>query len=236
MNIWKKIEKEVIMKILIVEDQKELADLLVKRLKSFFSADVCTDGQSALDYVNTYTYSALILDIMLPKVDGFTVVRKIRNSGNDVPILLLTARGDLEDRVKGLNAGADDYLVKPFEFDELLARLLALVRRSRQKTSPSLKVGDLELDTIHRRVTRQGIEIRVTGKEYMLLEFLMYHPNMLLTRYQLEQQVWDSDFEGTSNILDVYIRHLRKKIDDDFEEKMIETVRGQGYRLRGKKE
>lgn len=224
------------MKILIVEDQKELADLLVKRLKSFFSADVCTDGQSALDYVNTYTYSALILDIMLPKVDGFTVVRKIRNSGNDVPILLLTARGDLEDRVKGLNAGADDYLVKPFEFDELLARLLALVRRSRQKTSPSLKVGDLELDTIHRRVTRQGIEIRVTGKEYMLLEFLMYHPNMLLTRYQLEQQVWDSDFEGTSNILDVYIRHLRKKIDDDFEEKMIETVRGQGYRLRGKKE
>ena len=224
------------MKILIVEDQKELADLLVKRLKSFFSADVCTDGQSALDYVNTYTYSALILDIMLPKVDGFTVVRKIRNSGNDVPILLLTARGDLKDRVKGLNAGADDYLVKPFEFDELLARLLALVRRSRQKTSPSLKVGDLELDTIHRRVTRQGIEIRVTGKEYMLLEFLMYHPNMLLTRYQLEQQVWDSDFEGTSNILDVYIRHLRKKIDDDFEEKMIETVRGQGYRLRGKKE
>ena len=224
------------MKILIVEDQKELADLLVKRLKSFFSADVCTDGQSALDYVNTYTYSALILDIMLPKVDGFTVVRKIRNSGNDVPILLLTARGDLEDRVKGLNAGADDYLVKPFEFDELLARLLALVRRSRQKTSPSLKVGDLELDTIHRRVTRQGIEIRVTGKECMLLEFLMYHPNMLLTRYQLEQQVWDSDFEGTSNILDVYIRHLRKKIDDDFEEKMIETVRGQGYRLRGKKE
>lgn len=173
---------------------------------------------------------------MLPKVDGLTVVRKIREKGNDVPILLLTAKGDLDDRVKGLNAGADDYLVKPFEFDELLARLQALVRRSRQKTSPSLKVGELELDTVHRKVTRQGREIPVTGKEYMLLEFLMYHPNMLLTRYQLEQQVWDSDFEGTSNILDVYIRHLRKKIDDDFEEKMIETVRGQGYRLRGKKE
>ena len=224
------------MKILIVEDQKEMADLLVKRLRKFFSADVCTDGQSALEFLDVYTYSAVVLDIMLPKVDGLTVVRKIREKGNDVPILLLTAKGDLDDRVKGLNAGADDYLGKPFEFDELLARLQALVRRSRQKTSPSLKVGELELDTVHRKVTRQGREIPVTGKEYMLLEFLMYHPNMLLTRYQLEQQVWDSDFEGTSNILDVYIRHLRKKIDDDFEEKMIETVRGQGYRLRGKKE
>ena len=199
------------MKILIVEDEKDIRDLLVKRLKKHYSVDACEDGESALDYIRVYTYDAIVLDIMLPKIDGIQVLKHIRNAGNDVPVIMLTAKGEIEDRVAGLDAGADDYLIKPFAFDELLARLRVMTRRKASAKQTTLSAGDLILDTVSKTVTRAGNPINLTAKEYMLLEYMMLHPNITLTRNQLEQQAWNSRFEGGSNIIDVYIRYLRKK-------------------------
>ena len=219
------------MKILIVEDEKGIRDLLVKRLKKHYSVDACEDGESALDYIRVYTYDAIVLDIMLPKIDGIQVLKHIRNAGNDVPVIMLTAKGEIEDRVAGLDAGADDYLIKPFAFDELLARLRVMTRRKASAKQTTLSAGDLILDTVSKTVTRAGNPINLTAKEYMLLEYMMLHPNITLTRSQLEQQAWNSRFEGGSNIIDVYIRYLRKKIDTGYDVKRIKTVYGMGYRL-----
>ena len=219
------------MKILIVEDEKGIRDLLVKRLKKHYSVDACEDGESALDYIRVYTYDAIVLDIMLPKIDGIQVLKHIRNAGNDVPVIMLTAKGEIEDRVAGLDAGADDYLIKPFAFDELLARLRVMTRRKASAKQTTLSAGDLILDTVSKTVTRAGNPINLTAKEYMLLEYMMLHPNITLTRNQLEQQAWNSRFEGGSNIIDVYIRYLRKKIDTGYDVKRIKTVYGMGYRL-----
>ena len=219
------------MKILIVEDEKGIRDLLVKRLKKHYSVDACEDGESALDYIRVYIYDAIVLDIMLPKIDGIQVLKHIRNAGNDVPVIMLTAKGEIEDRVAGLDAGADDYLIKPFAFDELLARLRVMTRRKASAKQTTLSAGDLILDTVCKTVTRAGNPINLTAKEYMLLEYMMLHPNITLTRNQLEQQAWNSRFEGGSNIIDVYIRYLRKKIDTGYDVKRIKTVYGMGYRL-----
>lgn len=219
------------MKLLVVEDEKDLRNILVKRLQKYYSIDACEDGEEALDYFRVYTYDAIILDIMIPKLNGIQVLKHIRNSGSDVPVILLTAKGEIEDRVLGLDAGADDYLVKPFAFDELQARLRVLIRRKTQAKKTTLEAEDLVLDTVSKTVSRAGKPITLTAKEYMLLEYFMHHPNMILTRSQLEQQAWDSRFEGGSNVVDVYIRYLRKKIDFGFEKKLIKTIYGMGYKL-----
>lgn len=221
------------MRILYVEDEKDLRELLAKRLKKDYSLDSCPDGESALDYLSIYKYDVVILDIMLPKLDGIGVLKWMRNRRIDTPVLLLTAKSAVEDRVAGLDSGADDYLVKPFSYDELLARIRVLARRKSNQLTAKLVVGDLVMDTALHSVTRGGNAVSLTNKEYMLLEYMMYHPNVLLTRAQLENRAWDSSFEGESNIVDVYIRYLRRKIDDGHEKKMIQTVRGQGYRLEG---
>lgn len=221
------------MRILYAEDQRELREVLCKRLQKEYSVDACVDGQEAMDFIETYEYDMVLLDIMMPKLDGIEVVRKMRAKKINTPVILLTAKGDIEDRVKGLDSGADDYLVKPFAYEELLARIRVWTRRSGNQTSSVLRVGDLEMDMAAHVVTRGGEVLRLTSKEYRILEYMMCHPNQLLTRTQLEERAWDSSFEGGSNIVDVYIRYLRRKIDDGWEEKMIQTVRGVGYRLQG---
>ena len=219
------------MKILFVEDQKELRDILEKRLKKEYSVDACGDGETALDFLSVYSYDLVLLDIMLPKMDGMSVLKWMRRRNITTPVLLLTAKSDIKDRVRGLDSGADDYLVKPFSYEELLARIRVLVRRNSSQLTSVLKVGDLEIDTVSKTVTRQGNPITLTSKEFRLLEYMMHYPGILLSRDQLSQRAWDSTFEGGSNIVDVYIRYLRKKIDDGYEHKMIRTIRGQGYRL-----
>lgn len=221
------------MKILLVEDQKDLREILEKRLKKEYSVDSCEDGEEALDFLSVYSYDIVLLDIMLPKLDGMEVLRRMRQRGMDTPVLLLTAKNDIKDRVLGLDSGADDYLVKPFSYEELLARIRVLTRRQTAHRTSRLQLGDLVIDTANKSVSRAGNPIVLTGKEFQLLEFMMHHPNMLLTRDQLAQRAWDSSFEGSSNIVDVYIRYLRRKIDDNYEYKMICTIRGQGYRLEG---
>ena len=223
------------MKILLVEDQKDMRELLAKRLKKEYSVDVCEDGESALDYLNVYKYDLVLLDIMLPKISGLEVLKKMRQKRIETPVLLLTAKSSIEDRVTGLDSGADDYLVKPFSYDELTARIRMLLRRKSSQLTSILEVGDLTLDTVSKTVKRGDKNLSLTAKEYMLLEYMMHHPHIILTRNQLEQRAWNSDFEGGSNIVDVYIRYLRKKIDDGQDVKMIETIRGHGYRLGGAK-
>lgn len=220
------------MKILYVEDQDELRELMIKRLKKEYTIDACENGEKAIEYLDIYQYDIIILDIMMPKISGLDVLKWLRDKKIETPVLLLTAKDSIEDRVEGLDAGADDYLVKPFSYDELLARLRVLTRRNTKHKTTSLQVGDLIMDVVSRTVTRGGKTINLTSKEYQILEYMMYNPDRLLTRPQLEERVWDSNFEGGSNIVDVYIRYLRKKIDDGFEEKMIHTKRGTGYYLK----
>lgn len=222
------------MRILIVEDENDLRNILEKRMKKHYTVDACPDGESALDYLAVYTYDAILLDIMLPKKDGISVLRELRSMKIETPVILLTAKGEIEDRVNGLDAGADDYLVKPFAFEELQARLRVLLRRSANTSNNLLKVGELTLNPETQTVTRRGERIDLTTKEYRLLEYMMYNPNVTLTRYQLEQRICDQSYMGGSNLIDVYIRYLRRKIDDAFDTEMIRTVRGAGYRLEGK--
>lgn len=223
------------MKILFVEDQKDMRELLVKRLKKEYTIDACGDGESAIDYLSVYKYDIVLLDIMLPKLSGIEVLKWMRHRKIDTPVLLLTAKSSIEDRVNGLDSGADDYLIKPFSYEELLARIRVLTRRGSSQLTSVLEVKDLKLDTVSKTVTRGETPISLTAKEYMLLEYMMHHPHIILSRTQLEQRAWDSSFEGGSNIVDVYIRYLRRKIDDGYEEKLIQTIRGQGYRLGGDK-
>lgn len=222
------------MKILIVEDETDLRTILEKRLKKLYTVDACKDGEEALSYLEVYTYDLILLDIMLPKIDGLSVLRTLRNRKIKTPVILLTAKNMVEDRVRGLDSGADDYLIKPFAFDELLARIRVLLRRNSNNTTNSIQVGELTLHTQSRCVTRENKKIELTHKEYQLLEYMMHNPNIILTRSQLEQRICDQSYEGGSNLIDVYIRYLRKKIDDGFEVKMIKTIRGTGYKLEGK--
>ncbi len=219
------------MRILIVEDDSDLRAILEKRLKKKYTVDACADGDSALDYMDAFTYDIILLDIMLPRLDGLTVLRRMRSRGNHTPVLLLTAKNSVEDRVRGLDAGADDYLVKPFAHEELLARIRVLLRRSASSSVNILHVGDLTLNLETQTVMRADKKIQLTPKEYLLLEYMMHNPNLTLTRHQLEQRLCDQSYEGASNLVDVYIRYLRRKIDDGFDVKMIRTVRGSGYCL-----
>ena len=187
------------------------------------------DGEEALDYLEYSEYDLVILDIMMPKVDGFEVIKKLRDKGNHTSVLMLTARDSADDKVKGLDLGADDYIVKPFDFNELLARIRAVVRRKYGNSSNKLVIGDLILDTSEKSVTRAGKQIELTGKEYEVLEYLMQSKNRILSRDQIKEHVWDFDYEGDSNIIDVLIKNIRKKIDIEDGKQIIYTKRGLGY-------
>jgi two-component system OmpR family response regulator len=221
------------MRVLIVEDEVKLAGLLRRGLaEEGLSADVARTGDDALWMARATEYDAIVLDVMLPGVDGLEVCRRLREDGQWSPVLMLTARDAVEDRVAGLDAGADDYLTKPFSFAELLARLRALARRPPLERPAMLEVGDLRLDPATRRVWRGDVETHLSAKEFALLETFMRRPGHVLSRYQLLEHCWDYGYENRSNVVDVYVRYLREKIDRPFGRKSIETVRGAGYRLR----
>jgi two-component system copper resistance phosphate regulon response regulator CusR len=220
-----------VMRLLVVEDEPRVASFLQKGLKEDgFAVDAAADGQQGLALAFMTDYDAIVLDLMLPELDGLTLLRELRGRGNTTPILILTARDSVEDRVTGLDAGADDYLVKPFALAELLARLRALLRRGGAETE-KLQVADLLVDLRTRRVERQGRRIDLTPKEFALLEYLADHRDQVVTRSMIAEHVWDMSFDGGSNVIDVYIRYLRSKIDDPFEAKLIHTRRGIGYVL-----
>ncbi len=220
------------MRILIVEDDKKVAGFLKKGLKEEqYAVDVCYDGEEALFQSQVNQYDIIILDVMLPKKNGYAVCKQIREEGNLTPILMLTARDQLEDKVKGLQEGADDYLTKPFAFEELLARIKALLRRTQDYKTKTLNVGDLELDPVSRKLTRLGKPFYMTGKEYALLEYLMRNKGRTITQSMIIDHVWDMNFDGLSNVVNVYINHLREKIDKGFSQKYIHTIRGVGYQI-----
>jgi two-component system OmpR family response regulator len=221
------------MRVLIVEDEVKMAGLLRRGLgEEGLAADVARTGDDALWMARAAEYDAIVLDVMLPGTDGFEVCRRLRHAGTWSPVLMLTARDAVEDRVNGLDAGADDYLTKPFSFAELLARLRALARRPPLERPTVLEVGDLRLDPSTRQVWRAEAEIHLSTKEFALLETFMRRPGQVLSRYQLLDHCWDYGYENRSNVVDVYVRYLRQKIDRPFRKKSIETVRGTGYRLR----
>ena len=221
------------MRLLVVEDEAKMAGLLKRGLEEEgYAVDIAATGPDGLWAGTENQYDAILLDVMLPELDGFDVCRQLRQRGRWAPVLMLTARDDVDDRVRGLDAGADDYLVKPFSFSELLARVRALVRRGAGERPAILVVDDLELDPAARRVSRGRTEISLTAKEFALLELFMRHPGDVLTRTRILEHVWDFAFDGDSNVVDVYVRYLREKVDRPFGVASLETVRGSGYRLR----
>lgn len=221
------------MRILIAEDEKDLNVVLKKRLEEeSYSVDACFEGEEALDYIACTEYDVILLDIMMPKKSGLEVLRTLRRNDRKTPVILLTAKDSVEDRVTGLDAGADDYLVKPFAFEELLARIRVMLRKRSGQSSNLLRVGKLTLDLGSYTVVREGRQIFLSAKEFALLRYLMMNQGIILSRDQIEQHIWNYDYAGSSNMVDVYIRYLRKKIDDPFSEKLIHTVRGAGYVLR----
>ena len=218
------------MRILVAEDQRDLNQLLKRRLKEAgYSVDTCLDGEEVFDCLRGAEYDAMVLDVMMPRLDGLQVLRRLRARGDRTPVLLLTARDSVEDRVAGLDAGADDYLIKPFAFEELLARLRVLLRNASTGGTNLLRVGDLTLDLSTRQVRRGDREIALSSREFSLLRYMMRNAGIVLSREKLERHVWDYDYAGASNVIDVYVRYLRKKIDEGFEKKYIHTVRGHGY-------
>ncbi|HLX32963.1 MAG TPA: response regulator transcription factor [Gaiellaceae bacterium] len=221
------------MRVLVVEDEKKLGELLGRGLREEgYAADIADRGEEALWMARAVPYDAIVLDVMLPGVDGFEVCRRLRNDGVWTPVLMLTARDGVDDRVGGLDSGADDYLTKPFAFEELLARLRALTRRTPVERPPVITVGDLRLDPAAHRAWRGADELELSAKEFSLLELFMRRPGITLTRTQLLDGAWDIAFESRSNVVDVYVRYLREKIDRPFGRESIETVRGVGYRMR----
>jgi DNA-binding response OmpR family regulator len=221
------------MRILLVEDNKRLSDSLRATLQDDgYAVDAAYDGLDGEEMALSPVYDVIILDIMLPGKDGISVCKSLRNQRIVTPILMLTARDALDDRVQGLDSGADDYLVKPFEVPELRARIRALLRREATAKTGAIRIADLILDPAQHRVTRGGQNIELTAKEFALLEYLIRHANHLITREMAEQHIWSNDHLVASNVVDVYIRRLRRKIDDAFEPKLLETLRGSGYRLR----
>jgi heavy metal response regulator len=222
------------MRLLVVEDEKKVASFLKKGLEEeYYAVDVAYDGEEALYMIEVNDYDLVLLDIMLPKLDGMVVLRRAREKGNRFPILMLTAKDSVDFIVEGLDAGCDDYLTKPFAFSELLARIRALMRRERQARTPVLEVGDLNLSPLTHEVTRGGKKIDLTAKEYALLEYFMRNPNRVLTRTMMSEHVWDYHFDTDTNVVDVYVNFLRKKIDRDFDLKLIHTIRGVGYMMKG---
>ena len=221
------------MRLLYAEDEEDLNKVVTKKLtEEGFSVDSCFDGREAIDNVQFTEYDAAILDIMMPHADGFAVLKELRKLKKNTPVLFLTARDSIEDRVTGLDSGANDYLVKPFSFEELLARIRVLTREKHNLTENILSIGDLELNLSSHIVTRGGTEINLTSKEYQLLEYLLYNKEKVLSREKIENHIWNYDYESGTNVIDVYIRYLRKKIDDGFPTKLIHTVRGAGYVIR----
>ena len=220
------------MRLLVAEDEKQLNRLITRTLEEAgYSVDSVFDGEAALDYLEAAEYDLAVLDIMMPKLDGISVLKHYRSRGGKTPVLFLTARDGIDDRVQGLDSGADDYIVKPFSFDELLARIRAVVRRSAARADNVLTEADLVLDLSSHRVTRSGREIELSSKEYQILEYLMLNKNQVLDREKVRSHIWSWDYDGQSNVVDIYISILRKKIDDGFEPKLIHTVRGSGYIL-----
>ncbi len=221
------------MRILVVEDEQSLNRIITKRLeKEGYSVDSCYDGEDAVHYIDIGEFDAVILDIMIPKIDGYGVLKHIRSKNLDTPVLFLTARDSIDDRVKGLDLGADDYLIKPFIFDELLARIRVMTRRHAGETTNEFTLADLVINISTRRAYRGGDEISLSAKEFDILEYLMRNKGVVLSREKIESHVWNFDYSGGSNVIDVYIRYLRKKIDDPYEKKLIHTIRGVGYVLR----
>jgi two-component system copper resistance phosphate regulon response regulator CusR len=220
-------------RILIVEDEPNLNEVLAKKLKSEnYAVDCCFDGLQAMDYLDAASYDIVVLDIMLPKKDGISVLSDLRSKGDSTPVLILTAKNSIDERIKGLDTGADDYLTKPFAFGELMARLRALTRRPAGQATNQYELADLVVDTDTRTAVRAGKTISLSHKEFAVLENLMRNKGVVLTRDKIEQNAWDFSFEGGSNVVDVYISYLRKKIDDDFPIKLIHTIRGAGYVMR----
>lgn len=221
------------MRILVAEDEQDLNRLMVQALeRAGYSVDSCYDGADALDYAAGADYDCILLDIMMPKADGRTVLRTLRSRGFAVPVIFLTALDSVQDRIDGLDLGADDYLVKPFDMAELLARIRAATRKYGGQKTTVLTAGDLSLDTVTHGVTRAGQTINLSAKEYAILEYLLRNKGAVLSRAQLENHIWNYDYAGGSNVVDVYIAYLRKKVDAPFDKKLIHTVRGAGWVLR----
>ncbi|WP_373077781.1 response regulator transcription factor [Fusobacterium varium] len=223
------------MRVLVVEDEKYMNRIISKKLKvEGYSVDSCYDGEEALNYIKSTSYDIIIMDIMMPQKNGYEVLKEIRHEGNSVPVLFLTAKDALEDRVKGLDLGADDYLVKPFHFEELMARIRVMIRRSHGKVSNQLQIADLILDINAHTVKRNNNFIELSAKEFAILEYMMQNAGIVLSREKLETHIWNYDYQGASNMIDVYIRYLRIKIDKDYKHKLIHTVRGVGYMIKDK--
>ncbi|MFZ3170712.1 MAG: response regulator transcription factor [Carboxydocellales bacterium] len=222
------------MRVLVVEDEKQIASFIKRGLEEeCYAVDLASNGEEALNWLGSFSYDLVIIDILMPKMDGITLCITMRDRGIDAPVLMLTAKDTVDDRVAGLDAGADDYLVKPFAFKELLARLRALSRRKTEEKNTTLVVDDLELNLITRQIMRQGKELELTNKEFALLELLMRNQGKILSRTVIAEHIWDYNFFNQSNIVDVYIRQLRKKIDEPFTSNLIRTIRGSGYKIQG---
>ncbi|NLC73609.1 MAG: response regulator transcription factor [Ruminococcaceae bacterium] len=221
------------MRILVAEDERDLNRIICKKLSgSGYSVDACYDGAEALEFLLYTEYDAAILDVMMPKMDGFSTLRKLRESGNSTPVLFLTAKDSVEDLVRGLDLGANDYIIKPFSFDELLARLRCITRKNTGSLTNTYTCGDLTLDVGAHTVTRAGKSIDLSSKEFAVLEYLIRNKGCVLSRATIEDHVWNFDLEGGTNVVDVYISYLRRKIDSDFDTKLIHTVRGVGWVIR----
>lgn len=221
------------MRILVVEDERDLNRVISKRLENEgYSVDRCFDGEEACDFIDAGEFDAIVMDIMMPKMSGIEVLKQMRNRNNSTPVLLLTACDGINDRVNGLDEGANDYLIKPFAFEELLARIRAMTRKTSGNLTNVFSAADLTMDLNSHTVTRGGANISLSAKEFEILEYLLRNKGIVLSREKIESHVWNFDYSGGTNVVDVYIRYLRKKIDDDFEPKLIHTVRGCGYVLR----
>lgn len=221
------------MRILVVEDEKKIADFIKRGLKEEgYAVDVAYDGENGLFLADTNDYDLVLLDLMLPKIDGLALCKKLKTSKVTTPVIMLTAKDTVKDKVVGLDSGADDYLTKPFAFEELLARIRAILRKQDAETPTKLTISDLELDLLTHKVTRRSEEIALTTKEYSLLEYLMRNKGLIVTRTMISEHVWDIDFDTFTNVIDVYINYLRNKIDSGFDNKLIHTVRGRGYILK----
>lgn len=220
------------MRVLVVEDEKDLNSIICSKLvKEGYNVDACYDGQAALDYMEAENYDGAIMDIMIPNKDGITVLREMRNAGIQVPVLFLTAKTEIQDIVRGLDAGASDYMTKPFEFSELMARLRVMLRTQNPVNENVITCGSLVVDMNNRQAIRDGKVIDLTVREYAILEYLARNRNVVVTREQIRVNIWNIDDDVNSNVIDVYIRYLRRKIDDNYEEKLIHTIRGVGYKL-----
>jgi len=221
------------MRILLVEDERKVASFIKRGLKEKgYAVDVSYDGEEGLFMAESNPYDLIVLDVMLPGINGIVICRQLRKKKIDVPVLMLTARDEVEDKISGLDSGADDYLTKPFAFGEFLARVRALIRRKNNVKTAKLRVADLELDQLNHKVKRADREIELTGTEYALLEYLMLNANQVVTRTMISEHVWNYDFDSFSNVINVYINYLRKKVDTGFDKKLIHSLRGTGYMLK----